>query len=108
MGKGDETYCQYCGDPMDAGSEFHFLVEAQVYDEEVAPLELVQQSPYYRGEPLRICKECRASIDQNRRDLLERAAEEAARSKRYRKALKVVVIVAVLVVLALIIADLRR
>jgi hypothetical protein len=42
MGRGDGTYCRYCGDPLDAGSEFIFLVEAQVYDEGIAPLELVQ------------------------------------------------------------------
>ena len=108
MGRGDETYCQYCGDPSDAGSEFIFLVEAQVYDEEVAPLELVQQSPDYHGEPLRICKECRAGIEQNRQDLLEQAAQEEASSRRYRKILAIAGIVFVLVFLALIIADLRR
>jgi hypothetical protein len=76
MGRGDDTYCQYCGDPLDVGSEFLFLVEAQVYDEVVAPLVLVQASPHYHGEPLRVCEECRASIEGNRLELLERAAEE--------------------------------
>jgi hypothetical protein len=108
MGRGDQTYCQYCGDPLDAGSEFLFLVEAQVYDEEVAPLELVQASPHYHGEPLRVCTKCRASIEGNRRDLLEREAQEEARSRRYRKVLAIVGIIFVLVLLALIIADLRR
>jgi hypothetical protein len=108
MGSDDGTYCQYCGDPLDAGSEFIFLVEAQVYDEEVAPLELVRQSPDYHGEPLRVCKECRASIEQNRQDLLERAAEEEASSRRYRKVLVVAGVVLVLVIMALTIADLRR
>ena len=108
MGRGDETYCQYCGDPLDAGSEFIFLVEAQVYDEEVAPLELVQQSPDYHGEPLRVCKECRAGIEQNRQDLLEQAAQEEASSRRYRKVLSVVGIIFVLIILAFTIADLRR
>ena len=108
MGRGDGTYCQYCGDPMDAGSEFFFLVEAQVYDEEVAPLGLVQASPRYHGEPLRVCEERRASIEQNRLDLLEREAEEAAQSRRLRKVLSIVGIVFVLFFLALIIADLRR
>jgi hypothetical protein len=106
--KGDGTYCQYCGDPLDAGSEFLFLVEAQVYDEEVAPLELGQQSPNDHGEPLRVCKECRASIEQNRLDLLERAAEEEAQSRRLRKVLAIVGVILVLFFLAVIIADLRR
>src|SRR5262249_41643956 len=108
MGRGDGTYCQYCGDPMDAGSEFIFLVEARVYDEEVAPLDLVRASQHYQGEPLRVCKACRASIEQNRQDILERAAEEAAQSRRLRKVLSIVGIVFVLVMLALSIADLRR
>jgi hypothetical protein len=47
-----------------------FLVEAQIYDERVAPYELVQASPHYHGKPLLVCKECRASIEQNRLDLL--------------------------------------
>jgi hypothetical protein len=108
MGRGDGTYCQYCGDPLDAGSEFLFLVEAQVYDEEVAPLQLVQASPNYHGEPLRVCQECRASIEGNRLDLLEREAQEEASSRRFRKVMAIVGIVFVLVLLALIIADLRR
>jgi hypothetical protein len=107
MGRG-ETYCQYCGDPMDAGSEFVFLVEAQTYDEQVAPLGLVRASPRYHGEPLRVCKECRASIEQNRLDLLEEAAREAARTRRLRKALSIVGIIFLLAFLTLIIADLRR
>ena len=108
MAREDGTYCQYCGDPLDAGSEFIFLAEAQVYDEEVAPFHLVQQSPHYHGEPLRVCQECRASIEQNRLDLLERAAEEAAQSRRLRRVLSIAGIAFLLVFLALIIADLRR
>ena len=108
MGRGHGTYCQYCGDPLDSGSEFVFLVEAQVYDEEVAPLELVRRSPDYHGEPLRVCRECRASIEQNRQDLLDRAAEEEASSRRLRKVLSFVGVVFVLIILALTIADLRR
>ena len=108
MGRGDGIYCRYCGDPLDAGSEFAFLVEAQVYDEEVAPLERVRQSPHHHGEPLRVCKEARASIEQNRQDLLEWAAEEEAQSRWLRKVLAIVGVIFVLFFLALIIADLRR
>ena len=108
MGRRDDSYCQYCGDPLDAGSEFVFLVEAQVYDEEVAPLEQVQQSPHYHGEPLRVCKECRAGIEQNRQDLLEEAALQEASARRLRKVLAVVGIIVLLFFLALIILDLQR
>jgi hypothetical protein len=108
MGRRDDSYCQYCGDPLDAGSEFVFLVEAQVYDEEVAPLEHIQQSPHYHGEPLRVCKECRAGIEQNRQDLLEEAAVQEASARRFRKVLAVVGILALLFLLALILLDLQR
>jgi hypothetical protein len=109
MGRGDGTYCRYCGDPLDAGSEFVFLVEAQVYDEEVAPLDQVQQSPRYHGEPLRVCKGCRASIEQNRQDLLDRATEEEVQSRWLRKVLSIVgVIFVLMIILAFTIADLRR
>ena len=107
MGRGEGAYCRYFGDPLDAGSEFIFLVEAQVYDEEVAPLELVQQSPDYHGEPLRICKECRASIEQNRQDLLEQAAEEEARSRRLRKVLAIVGVIFILYFASGVVARLR-
>jgi hypothetical protein len=108
MGRSDQTYCQYCGDPLDAGSEFSFLVEAQIFNEEVAPLELVQRSPHYHGEPLRVCKRCRDSIEQNRLDLLERAAREEAQSRRYWKVWLISGFVAVVIILASIIDGLRR
>ncbi len=108
MGRRDDSYCQYCGDPLDAGSEFVFLVDAQVYDEEVAPLELVQRSPRYHGEPLRVCKECRTGIEQNRRDLLEEAAVQEASARRFRKVLAVLGIIILLFFLALIILDSQR
>lgn len=108
MGRRDDSYCQYCGDPLDAGSEFVFLVEAQVHDEEVAPLELVQRSPHYHGEPLRVCKECRAGIEQNRQDLLEEAAVQEASARRFRKVLAVLGIIVLLFLLALIILDSQR
>jgi hypothetical protein len=108
MERADETYCEFCGDLMDAGSEFFFLVEAQIFDEKVAPLEVVHPSTDYAGEPLRICKECRASIEQNRQDLLERAAWDEAQSRRYWKIWLIISFVAVLLTLTLIIAGLRR
>jgi hypothetical protein len=108
MGKKDESRCHFCDDPLDAGSEFVFLVEAQTYDEEVAPFDLAELLPYYQGEPLRLCKECRASIEQNRQDLLERAAEEEASSRGLRRVLSIVGIVLILIVVAIIVADSRR
>lgn len=106
MGRADQPYCQYCGDPLDLGSEFIFLVEAQTYEEEVVPLELVQASHYYHGEPLRICKECRDGIEKNRQDLEEEAAHEKAETRRFLRILAIVGIADILYLLALVIVDL--
>jgi hypothetical protein len=85
MREGDPNCCRYCGGPLDMGSEFVYLVEAQRYDELVAPFDEVQASPHYHGEPLRTCERCRESIEQNREDLRERDAWEAAQSRLFRK-----------------------
>jgi hypothetical protein len=109
MDRGDDPYCVYCGDALDAGSEFVYLVEEMIYGEANALLEVLQHLPGYHGEPWRICKECLASIEENRQDLLKRAAEEKARAKRLGKVLAIVVgAIFVLYFLALIIDDLRR
>lgn len=108
MGRAGQRFCQYCGDPLDAGSEFVFLVEAQVYDERVAPLEQVKASPHYHGEPLRTCEACRASIEGNRQDLLEEAAKQETRSRLYRRFLAILGVVVLMAVLAAVVADLRR
>ena len=88
-----KTYCQFCGEELDLGREFVFMVEAQVYDERIAPLEVVQASEHYHGEPLRVCKECQSSIDENRRDLAAAAEREGARTSRLRRALIVLGVV---------------
>ena len=99
MGEGKQTHCQYCDEPMDPGSEFIFWVESQNYDEQVAPLEMVQLSPLYHGEPLRICKECRDSIEQNRLHPPEQAARMQHISKLYMWALAILFVSVVLCIL---------
>jgi predicted SprT family Zn-dependent metalloprotease len=96
MGEGKQTYCQYCNEPMDLGSEFVFLVEAQDYEEHVAPLKLVQSSHRYQDEPLRICHECCASIEQNHRYPAEPASTLA---KLYTRALAILFVAFVLCLL---------
>jgi hypothetical protein len=97
MGRRGEAYCQYCSEPLDAGSVFVFLVEAQVYDEEVATLEPARASPRYHCEPQLVCKECRASLEQNRQDLLEEAALDQAGSRPWRRALLIAFVLFVLI-----------
>jgi hypothetical protein len=103
-----KTYCHFCGAELDQGREFVFLVEAQEYDEFVAPLARVQASPDYHGEPLRVCQDCQISIDQNRQDLAEEAAKEQAQTRRNWRILKILGVVLLLFIVARIIADLSR
>ena len=79
------AYCHYCGAALDLGHEFLFEVEALDYEEHVAPMAAIRDLPHYCGEPLPICKDCRESIEENRRDLAEEAIREEARTRRLRR-----------------------
>lgn len=105
---GGERSCRYCGEPIDEGQEFVFLVEAQEFEEQVAPMALVEASYDYHGEPLRTCKGCRTSIEQNRRDIEEWEARERESAARLRLALKAIGILLLLGLIACVVADLRR
>src|SRR4051794_9296222 len=96
---GSKTHCQFCGEELDFGHEFRFLVEAQEYEERVAPLGILPSSPHYHGEPLRTCRECRSSIEENRRDLAEEAARVQARLRRTRRAMQILGIAVLLLLL---------
>jgi hypothetical protein len=77
-----QEFCQYCGAYIDLGQAFLFEVEAYEFEQAVAPMELVRSLPYHvRGEPLPICKDCRESIEENRRDLLEEATRQRTRKR---------------------------
>jgi hypothetical protein len=108
MGKRDPNCCRYCGVPLDMGSEFVYLVEAQRYDELVVPIDAVQASPHYHGEPLRTCERCRESIEQNREDLRERGAWEVAQSRLSRKVFALAGLVLVLFFIVFIVMDVLR
>ena len=108
MGRREIHLCCYCGDPIDPGQEFVYLVEAQEFEERVAPLALVEASPDYHGEPLRMCGACRLSIEQNRRDREEEAARREAQARWARRAFSAMGIALLLFLLACLIADLRR
>jgi hypothetical protein len=85
MGSKERVCCAYCGDPIDPASEFGFLVDAQIYLERVAPFEPVTNSFQVGGRPELICKECRASIDENRLDREQDEMREQARSRIHRR-----------------------
>jgi hypothetical protein len=84
---------------MDPGSEFVFLVEAQNYDEKLAPLEVVQPLQHDYGEPLRICRECRTSIAENRQIPREQASARKRIAVLYLRVLAVLFIATFLCIL---------
>jgi predicted nucleic acid-binding Zn ribbon protein len=86
---GKTPTCQFCGEQIDVGEEFVFLVEAQEFEERFGPLVLAQSSAAYHGEPMRICKACRRSIKQNQRDIERR---EQASTQRTRQRMWIVLI----------------
>src|SRR4051794_40908747 len=106
MGRKPDKLCQFCGEPIDPGQEFVYLVEAQEFEERLAPMGLVEMSDQYHGEPLRTCKECRLGIEQNRQDLEEEAAKEQARSRRWGIAFLGLLVIFLLTLLACVIVDL--
>lgn len=82
--------CQYCGTELSLGQAFAFYVEAADYEDRVAaPLDYVESLPDYHGEPLRICWECRESIEQNQRELDAEAERQRARSFAVRRFLTI-------------------
>jgi predicted nucleic acid-binding Zn ribbon protein len=68
----ERTRCNFCGAALESSREFIYQFESLQYDERA--LEWVRQMPGYRGEPLRLCKNCSDSIEENKRALEEEAA----------------------------------
>jgi len=105
---GTREFCQFCGEEIDFGQEFVFLVEAQEFEERITPLEFLDRLPLDIGEPFRVCKECRASIEENQRDIAAEAAEATARTKRYWRILSLVGVAFLLLILILLVMSLMR
>jgi hypothetical protein len=63
--------CAYCGDPVDVSREFVYQIEVQEFQERFGiPVHVLRYFPQ-PGEPLRICRECWASIEENERESWE-------------------------------------
>jgi hypothetical protein len=78
-------YCQFCGGPVDLGQEFVYQFETEKWDAAVPGGPVFRVMPEYHGEPLRICKECSASVAQNERDIALQRQEAKKCAKRRRR-----------------------
>lgn len=65
------TYCNFCNSELEPGREFIYQMESLNFLNDERLLEAIHNMPEYVGEPLRICKLCHASFEQNRRELEE-------------------------------------
>jgi hypothetical protein len=67
--------CDFCRDELSTVQEFIYHVESFNFEIDPVRLEIIRRIPRYLGEPLRLCQDCRASLEVNVR---EKAEENAA------------------------------
>jgi predicted nucleic acid-binding Zn ribbon protein len=79
----ERTRCNFCGGALESSREFIYHFESLQYDERF--LEWVRQMPGYRGEPLRVCKKCSESIEENTRAREEEAANRLSQRRLRRR-----------------------
>jgi hypothetical protein len=61
----DPIRCRFCGDELDLGQQFAYLVELQTVSNPVM-LKAIRRLPHAGGVPLRCCKGCQAGIEQKK------------------------------------------
>jgi predicted nucleic acid-binding Zn ribbon protein len=105
---GTHEFCDFCGAEIDFGQEFFFLVEVQQFEERVAPLEFLDRLPRNIGEPFRLCKECRASIEENQRDIAAEGAAAKASARRFLQILSFGGVAFLLLLVFFLVMDLMR
>jgi hypothetical protein len=71
------TRCDFCRGELTAVQEFVYHVESFNFADDPVALEIIRRRPTYQGEPLRLCGECRASIEGNARDMEDEDAADA-------------------------------
>jgi hypothetical protein len=59
------TRCDFCREELSLGQEFVYQVESLNFHADPIGLEIIRRLPTYQGEPLRLCTDCRASIEVN-------------------------------------------
>lgn len=95
------THCDFCGAALDLGQEFVFQVESLRFVDDPVLLEHIRNLPqYHQGEPLRLCGQCRAGVEQNQRDI----EEEERLSEIGRRRTLLLYLVVLLSVLGLVVA----
>jgi hypothetical protein len=105
---GKAPCCQFCGDEIDQGQEFVFLVEAQEFEEKFGSFLRAHLSPVYHGEPLRICQECRISIKENQQDIESRDQASSRATRRRMWMVLIAGMIAALFILYFVIAGRPR
>lgn len=74
-----QTFCQFCGEPLGPGREFVYQVENESFEAALAEhpdwAARVLASDWVYGTPLRICKACHESIEVNEEELEQEATE---------------------------------
>jgi hypothetical protein len=75
------TRCDFCHAELSAVQEFIYHVESFDFVNHPVLLEIIRRMPRYQGEPLRLCRDCRASIEMNIREK-EDETETIAKSDR--------------------------
>jgi predicted nucleic acid-binding Zn ribbon protein len=86
----DQNQCAFCSEKLDLGRELVFQVELIEYGDIIAYLDqvdnpvlraYVESHRTYAGEPLRICRRCHVSIEENKQSIAdeERESEETTR-----------------------------
>jgi hypothetical protein len=71
------TRCDFCREELTTVQEFIYHVESFNFADGPVALEIIRRMPTYQGEPLRLCGECRASIEGNARDMEDEATADA-------------------------------
>src|SRR3954465_7023597 len=99
----DTTTCAFCRGVLEPSREFIYQFESLKFCENERVLELIRRMPRYRGEPLRICKKCKDSIEMNQRQLeLEIAEQKLQRLRQNRIYVAGGILIGLVVVLKLI------
>ena len=92
--------CDYCEAELEPSREFIYEMESQNFVDDEEWLEEIRRVPAYHGEPLRICKQCQASIDRNDADLQSDVPEEDYEQRGAFRLLAFVVILGALGIIA--------
>jgi hypothetical protein len=104
------SYCDFCQVQLDLCREFVYQLETEQFSENPMILAYIREHPRYLGEPLRICKQCHASLERNKREQADEWRAQEWESKVARTLVLLSILVALVIAgsLALVGALLRH